>query len=79
MPVLAALSTTWLFVMMYEISELLLYIEPDPLPLPLPLTEDILIDTTAGDTSWAILFIFAPVAPISTALLPFGQFPLVER
>jgi len=48
-PVLAALSTTWLFVMMYEISELLLYIEPDPLPLPL--TEDTLIDTTAGDTS----------------------------
>ncbi len=36
------------------------------------------IETTEGDTSWAILFIFAPDAPTSIADLPLGQLPLVE-
>ena len=62
---------------MYEISELLLYIEPEPVPLPV--NEDTSIETTEAETSCAMLLTFAPVAPISTALLPFGQFPLVER
>ena len=38
----------------------------------------ILIETTDADTDWAMLFIFAPVAPISIALLPLGQLPFVD-
>jgi hypothetical protein len=53
-----------------------LYIEPEPDPEPRVVLT--LIETTDADTNWAMLFTFAPVAPISIALLPFGQLPLVE-
>ena len=36
------------------------------------------IETTEGETSWAILLTLAPVAPISTTLRPLGQLPLFE-
>jgi len=50
----------------------------DPEPVPFPANEVISIETTEGETSWAILLTFAPVAPISIALLPFAQFPSLE-
>ena len=53
-----------------------LYIEPEPDPEPRVVLT--LIETTDADTNWAMLFTFAPVAPISIALLPLGQLPLVE-
>jgi hypothetical protein len=53
-----------------------LYIEPEPDPESRVVLT--LIETTDADTNWAMLFTFAPVAPISIALLPFGQLPLVE-
>jgi hypothetical protein len=37
-----------------------------------------IIETTEGDINCAILLTLAPVAPISTALLPLGQLPLFE-
>jgi hypothetical protein len=42
------------------------------------MAEVTLIETTEGDTNCAILLTLAPVAPISTALLPLGQLPLLE-
>jgi len=50
----------------------------EPEPLPLPLGEVTFKETTEGETSCAILFIFAPVAPISIADLPLGQLPFVD-
>ena len=43
-----------------------------------PVAETTCIETTEGDTNCAILLTLAPVAPISTALLPLGQLPLFE-
>ena len=40
-----------------------------------PLTS---IETTEGETNCAMLLTFAPVAPISIAVLPFAQLPFVE-
>ena len=46
--------------------------------MPPPVADVVVIETTEGDTNCAILLTFAPVAPISIALLPFTQFPSLE-
>ena len=43
-----------------------------------PVADVTSIETTEGETSWAILLTLAPVAPISTTLRPLGQLPLFE-
>jgi hypothetical protein len=69
-------SITWLFVTINEVDELLLYTKPEPVPPPAnPLTSS---ETTEGETNCAILLTFAPVAPISIAVLPLAQLPFVE-
>ena len=66
-PVLAAVSMTWLLVTMMLSLPLLRMIAPDPVPLPA--LDRTLIETTFGDTSAAIVATELPAPDIA---LPIG-------